>query len=243
MTKIYFKLIIVLLLTATSLAGYSAGNGPVPIDSVDFNRIPHKKIRKLIHQQKQFGVSSFDEMQPVCYNSPDSNQYKIYRKTQLIMQDINVVWKNLTRLSPKEEFDGRIVNFGLLYSKKENSFQYRNEPAPGMEEGQILFFNLSVLSGFKNLAVALEVTRLDDTEKTVEYCYIDHGQTKGTQMISLVPTPEGYTEITQLTRYKCKSSLRSHGIYAFFHERIVQELFNNIKLNCEKEIATQTGKQ
>jgi len=172
-------------------------------------------------------------MNTVCYNSPDSGLYSTFMKKQLIKQDISVVWANLTQLSPKDEFDGRIVKFGLLYSKKHNNILYRNEVKPGIEEGQILFFNLRVLSGIKNLAVALEVTRLDNDNKSVEYCYVDHGNTKGTQMINLTTTPEGYTEIEQITRYRCNSKLRNNRLYSFFHERIVNELFENIKDKSE----------
>ena len=140
----------------------------MPIDSVDFDRVPLKKVRKLLSHQKQFGINTFNEINTVCYNSPDSVLYNTFRKKQLIKQDISVVWANLTQLSPKDEFDGRIVKFGLLYSKKHNNLLYRNEVKPGIEEGQILFFNLRVLSGIKNLAVALEVTRMDNENKSVE---------------------------------------------------------------------------
>lgn len=233
MTRIHLQSFILLGLLCICHPAFSAGNVPVPIDSVDFNRIPHKKVRNLIHRQKQYGVSTFNEIYPVCYNTPDSSQYHTYTKSLLIKKDINVVWNNLTNLSTKDEFEGRIVKFGLLYSRRYNNLIYSNETNPGTEEGQILFFNLRVLSGIKNVAVALEVTRMDDDHKTVEYCYVDHGNTKGTQQITLRSTPEGYTEITQLTRYKCKSPLRNHGLYSYFHNRIVKELFNNIKAKSE----------
>jgi len=144
-----------------------------------------------------------------------------------------VVWDNLIHQSPSDEFDGRIVTFGLLYSKKSHNLLYNNEPNSGIEEGQVLFFNLRMLRGIKNLAVALEVTKMDNDNKTVEYCYVDHGDTRGTQRFSLRPTPEGFTEIIQVTRYRCKSKLRDRRLYSFFHERIVMELFNSIKIKSE----------
>lgn len=205
------------------------------IDSVDFNRIQHKKVRKLISQQKHFGVRTFDDIQPVCYSSLDSGTFKIFKKSQLIKQDINVVWNNLIHQSPSDEFDGRIVTFGFLYSKRMNRFLYKNETYDGIEEGQILFFNLRVLSGIKNLAVAMEVTRLDNDQKEIEYCYVDHGSTEGTQKFTLTSTPEGFTEITQITRYKCKSKLRDKRLYSFFHERIVNEFFAAIKTKSEND--------
>ncbi len=224
---------LLILLLSTSFSGFASGNLPVPIDSVDFNRIPHKKVRQLIIRQKHFGVKTFDDMQSVCYNLPDSNNYKIFKESQLIKQDINVVWNNLVHQAPSDEFDGRIVTFGFLYSKKDKNILYRNENYNGIEEGQILFFNLRMLGGIKNIAVAMEVTRMDSEGKEIEYCYVDHGSTKGTQKFSLQATPEGFTEITQLTRYKCKSRLRDRRLYSFFHEKIVNEFFSHIKTKSE----------
>lgn len=227
------KYFLLLLLSVQITTAVAVCEVPVPIDSVDYTRIPQKKVRKLILQQKSFGLQTFDDISPVCYSSADSGSYRTFEKSQLIKQNVDVVWNNLTHQSPSEEFDGRIVTFGLLYSKRYHNLLYKNEAHTGIEVGQILFFNLRVLNGFKNLAVALEVTKMDNEEKTVEYCYVDHGETRGTQKFMLKPTPEGFTEIIQITRYKCKSRLRDRRLYSFFHERIVQEFFALLKTKSE----------
>ena len=233
MAKRLLRILLLLITIFNCLPGKSAVYGPISIDSVDYHRISFKKVRKLISGQKQFGLKTFDEIHPVCYNTLDSNNYRIFKKSQLIEQNINVVWDNLTHQSPSSEFDGRIVTFGMLYSKKCNHILYNNETFAGLEEGQVLFFNLRVLSGIKNLAVALEVTKMDHENKIVEYCYVEHGDTKGTQRFSLRPTAEGFTEITQFTRYKCESKFRDRRLYYFFHERIVKEFFTKIKSKSE----------
>ncbi len=220
---------------------YAGNIVPVPIDSVDYKRIQHKKVRKLIIMQKHFGAKTFNDIHTVCYNPADSSDYHIFNKSQLIRQNIHVVWNNLIHQSPSEEFDGKIVTFGLLYSKKHNNLLYKDESYDGIEEGQILFFNLRVLSGIKNLAVALEVTRKDNDRKTIEYCYVDHGETKGTQQFSLESTPDGFTKITQVTRYRCQSRLRDRRLYSFFHNRIVKEFFDSIKRKSEKEQIVVAG--
>ena len=233
MTKQNFRLFLLLFFSVTCFSGFTAGIVPVPIDSVDYGRIQNKKVRKLISNQKSFGVSTFDDIHPVCYNSLDSGYYRTFTKSQLIKQNQEVVWNNLVHQSPSEEFDGRIVTFGLLYSRRSHNLLYTKEKYAGIEEGQILFFNLRMLSGIKNLAVAMEVTRMDNEQKIIEYCYVDHGDTKGTQKFTLTSTPEGFTELTQITRYKCKSRLRDRRLYSFFHERIVMEFFKAIKSKSE----------
>lgn len=212
---------------------FAAGNVPVPIDSVNFTRIQHKKVRKLITRQKHFGAKTFDDIQPVCFNFSDSAAYNTFQKSQVINQEINTVWDNLVHQSPSDEFDGRIVSFGLLYSKKNNNLLYQNEALDGIEVGQIIFFNLRMLGGIKNIAVAMEVTRMDNDKKVLEYCYVDHGSTQGTQQFILKSLPGCKTEITQITRYKCKSRFRDRRLYSFFHERIVREFLRSIKVRSE----------
>lgn len=233
MLKIYKQSFIFLILIFVVIHAYAAVSTPVPIDSVDYNKIHHKKVRKLISMQKEYGLKTFDEINTVCYDSYDSLDYNTFEKSQIIRQDINRVWDNLIHQSPSEEFDGRIVTFGLLYSKHHHNLLYKNEAVTGIEEGQILFFNLRMLRGIKNLAVGLEVTRLDNEEKIIEYCYVDHGDTRGTQKFILKSTAEGFTEIKQITKYQCKSRLRDRRLYSFFHERIVNELFKSIKHKSE----------
>ena len=229
--RLYLYFLSVFLLSG--FQAWPAGNIPVPIDSVNFTRIQHKKVRKLITQQKHFGARTFDDIQPVWFNLSDSAFYNTFQKSQIINQEINTVWDNLIHQSPSDEFNGRIVSFGLLYSKKSNNLLYQNEAFDGIEVGQILFFNLRMLSGIKNIAVAMEVTRMDHVQKVVEYCYVDHGSTRGTQQFILTPLPGGKTEITQITRYKCKSRLRDRRLYSFFHERIVKEFLRSIKKRSE----------
>lgn len=239
MARFNFQVVFLFIFVLISLPGFAQNLVAVPIDSVDFNKIQQMKIRKLISKQKQYGVGTFDEIRPVCYNTQDSGNYRTYTKSQLIRQDINVVWNNLICQSPGDEFDGRIVTFGLLYSKSHKNLIYINDSYAGIEEGQLLFFNLRVLSGIKNIAVALEVTRMDNENKEIEYCYIDHGDTRGTQKFTLKQTPEGLTEITQITKYSCKSRLRERRLYSFFHERIVKEFFNSLKVKSENIISSR----
>lgn len=228
-----FTVLALLAMQLISFSGLAGEHPPVSLDSVNFKQIRHKKIRDLIRHQKLCGIRTFNDIQPVCYNTSDSDYFRTFTKSQLIRKDIHTVWEGLVHQSPLKEFNGRIVSLDLLYSKSSNNLQYTNQNIEGIEVGQILFFNLRMLGGIKNIGVAMEVTRMDNDLKELEYCYVDHGNTRGTQSFTLRPTSSGFTEITQVTRYRCKSKLRNRRLYSFFHERIVKEFFASIKSRSE----------
>jgi hypothetical protein len=239
------RILFVSLFLLFTITGTAAGYIPVPIDSVDLSKIPHKKIRELLSVQKHFGITNFNEISPACITHADSGEYRTFLHSQVIRQNVSVVWKNITERPLSEIFNGHIVSLGLWYSSLSNNLHYRNEKQSGLEEGQIIFFNLRVLSGIKNVAVALEVTRMDTSSRTLEYCYVDHGNTRGTQQITLQPLPDGSTRITQMTLYKCNSHLSYRKFYSYFHGRIVKEFFYNLRLRSEHEPELQfyTAKQ
>ncbi len=228
-----FSILLFFFIIYFAFPGFVSGQLSVSIDSVDFHRIQQKSVRHLIRHQKHFGVRTFNDLCTVCYNNQESDTYNSFRKSVLIRQNIDVVWNNLVHQSPSAAFDGLIVTFGLLYSKSQNNFLYKDQTYAGIETGQTLFLNLRLLRGIRNIAVAMEVTRLDNDEKVIEYCYIDHGSTQGTQKFSLKSTPEGFTEISHESTYKSKALLRSQGLYSFFHGQVVNEFFNTIKTKSE----------
>jgi hypothetical protein len=240
-SKINQLILITLVLVLTMIYYPSKAISPVPIDSADFTRIPHKKIRALLQKQIKSGVRTFDDISTACYSVNDTSNYRIFNKSLLIKQSPDIVWQYLTKQSPSDEFNGRIVSFGLLYSKHYQGITYQNEPIQGVEVGQVLFFNLRMLRGIKNLAVALEITSLDAQNHTVEYCYTANGNTEGTQHFIVQPAENGQTLLTQVTRYKCKSKFRNRRLYSFFHEKIVNEFFAAIKQKSESNTALATN--
>ena len=208
---------------------------PVSIDSIDYHRIVYEKVRKLVSTYKKSGINAFGELQTVCFNEDNPADFRTYKRTRLIRQNIRVVWQNCTRQSMNEQKEGKIMNVGLLVSGNINSLYYSNEIPRDIEVGQKLFFNLRLLGGLKNVGVAMEVTDIDNDKKIVKYCYLDHGLTKGTQEITLKTTPEGFTEITHYTRYKCRSWLQNNVLYDIFHGHIVKEFLQQLKDQSEKQ--------
>jgi len=201
----------------------------VPISQVNLDRIQQKKVKELVQQQSLNGIEYFDDLMPSCYSEQDSLKYSFQRSTNVIREVIQKVWSKLKGLRPKDEYSGKMVSFGFLYSKRLNQIFYADDDYKNIEEGEIYFLNLKLLGGIKNIGVALEVTKVDDENKTIELCYLNNGVTEGTQVVKLAETNEGNTKIIQETRYRNKSKFREKKLYPFFHQKAVNELHNNIR--------------
>lgn len=117
---------------------------------------------------------------------------------------------------------------GIIYSKKLNRIFYKGDKNIGIEEGQIFYLNLKLIFGIKNLGVGLEVTNIDAQNKSIKFCYLNHGVSEGTQEIKFIPTTNGYSIITHETRYRSDSKFRDKHLYPGFHHKFVKELQENL---------------
>lgn len=218
------------LLTLALLAGFPAnGYAQTPISSVDLSRIRHKKVRSLVRNQLQLGIKYLSDLTPSCFAKQDSNSYKLLRCTQTIKGKAQRVWSKIKSTRLKDQYCGPMVSMGLLYSGRDDRLFYDNDEFPGVEEDQIVFLNLRLLHGIRNLAVALKVTRVDDANKTIDLCYLSHGMSEGTQQIRLIEDANGNTIISQETRYRNRSKFREKRLYPFFHRRAINELHSILK--------------
>lgn len=181
--------------------------------------------------RKQYlsGIVNFSDLRPSCYNEQDSIKYSFQKSSNVIREVIQKAWTKLKSLNPKEEYSGKMVSFGFLYSSRLNKLFYSDDNYREIEEGEIYFLNLKLLGGIKNIGVAIEVTKVDEANKTIQFCYMNNGVTEGTQEVKLVGTSDGNTIITQETRYKSKSKFREKNLYPIFHQKAVNELHNNIR--------------
>lgn len=203
------------------------------LDNLDYDRIPQKKIRHFIEQQKKCGRLHFSDFEPKCFLLQDSARYRKVSTTYIIRGKTDEVWNEYLRIQPNEAYSGRIVGFGFLYSKDEDKISYKEDRFDKMKVGQLFFFNVRLLGGIRNLGIADEVTAIDDELKIIRFCYIENGKTEGTQEIQLKKTAEGFTEITHDTWYKSKSRFRDNMLYPFFHKRSVDEYHHIIRARIE----------
>ena len=199
------------------------------IDSVDLDKVLQKRKKKFINNNYLKGILSFTDLFPKCYEEKDSSKYTVQNDIYFIEEDINTVWCQYKNISLEQSYGGQLVKFGFLYSKPKNKLVYlKDEEYSGLQEGQILFIRLDLLKGFKKLVVAYEVTKVDDENKIIQFCYMNKGISEGSQQIMLSETDTGNTKITHRTFFKSKSKFRDRRIYPGFHKRVVSELHQNL---------------
>lgn len=227
--QLKYKLIVLLGILSWSTRCFAQ----LSINSTDLNRISQKKVRSLLQKQQLDGIEFFSDLKASCYSSQDSISYSFHKSSSTIKERIQNVWNKLKSIKPRDEYRGKMVTFGLLYSSKTDRVLYSDDDYQGIEEGEIIYLNLKLLGGVKNIAVALEVTKVDDESKTIQLCYLNHGMTAGTQQIKLEENTDGNTVICQETRYKNLSKFREKWLYPLFHQQAVNELHKNLCMLIE----------
>lgn len=199
----------------------------------DFNKIGQKKVRNFVTKMGTSDLSGLGKMQPLCYNPEVEETYKKHVETFIIKQHIEIVWKTYTTIHPNEAWNGEMVSFGLQYCGKKNAVNYLNDPYSGMEIGQVIVLNLRLFWGLLNIAVAHKIAEVNAIEKAIKLCYMEGGASEGSQWISLRETPDGFTEVSHLTRYKSKSNFRDNKLYPGLHSKAINEFHVNVKRKAE----------
>ncbi len=223
------KAIVSLLLIFCSIVWGKSSYAQLKLNAVDFNKVSQKKVQNLLKHQFDGGANYFMDLRPSCYNVKDSINYSQQNSSHIIKETILKVWAKLKSIRPKDEYNGKMVSFGFLYSKRMDKIFYNNDDIKGIEEGEVLYLNLKLLGGIKNIAVALEVTKVDEDNKIIQFCYLDNGMTEGTQQVRLIEDKDGNTIITQESHYRNKSKFREKRLYPIFHRQAVNELHVNIQ--------------
>ena len=204
-----------------------------PLLEVDFEKVRQKTVKKFI---ATFGLGTptgFTEMRPECYNPSMQSTYHVHTKTFLIRNNIDCVWNAYRTIHPKEAWNGAMVSFGLQYSRLKNCINYINDDYSGMEKGQIIILNLRLLWGGFNIAVAHEVSEVNEQKRLIKLCYMRGGASEGSQIITMQETKEGHTEVLHKTFYKSKSNFRDTRLYPRLHTKAITEFHLNVKKKAE----------
>ncbi len=207
-----------------------------PSERLDIDRIPQRAVRDLVRKEKVSTANDFQKIATACYSVDDSSSYQTNLKTYTVKEKIGKVWEKYTNLSPRKAWSGRTVKFGFLFSKLQNRFVYAEEADEPIRVGNIIYVNLRLLKGIKNLGVAFEVTKLDEASKTICFCYLEDGISTGSQEISFTELSNGNTKISHLTHYRSHSAFRDRELYPIFHSKFVGEFHHNILHQIDKGV-------
>jgi hypothetical protein len=205
-------------------------------NDIDLKRIPQKKIRNFITKQIDNHVTQFSDVEASWNLDPDIRNYHELESEYYIKDSLQKVWKLYKSVSPSIAWNGRIVSFGLLFSKNTNFLMYQNENTyKHIETGQVFYINLKVLRGMYNLAVGLEIIGIDTLNMTIRFSYIVGGKSLGEQTIHFISTEDGFTKIVHSTAFRSSSKFRDKFLYPFFHQKAIDEFHHNIVNNLISE--------
>jgi len=198
------------------------------LDDIDLQRIPQKKVRKFILNQKEKKVHRFDEIKVSFKSEEDTSNFNIVNKLYLINENISDVWNRYVCNDLTSAWNGKMVSYGVSVSKANHGIFYCNDVDVKAAIGQVLFLNLRLMKGIYNLAVAFEITEIDPVKKIIVFNYVEGGKSWGEQILRFRSTPEGFTEIEHKTFFRSNSKFRDKRLYPFFHKKLIDEFHENV---------------
>lgn len=204
-------------------------NSQMTFSEIDFNKVPQKKVQEFLIEQQNNHIHSLIEIQPSIKQNSELKGYRNHAKEYFLKDSLIKVWQHYIVTNPGDSWNGKIVSFGMLFSKKDEQIVYRNEYVSHIDTGQVVFLNLKLLKGIANLATVFEFITIDKKERIIEFSYINGNITKGKQRLQFIETNKGYTRILHTSFYKSSSLFRDRFLYPFFHDKISNEFHRNMK--------------
>jgi len=199
------------------------------LEEIDLRRIPQKRIREYIADQKAANIKKFAEVSCTIKKPENTNGLRNHERIYVLKQEINKVWDTYVAANPAKSWNGKRVTFGVLFSKISNNIMYNDGEFNGLDSGQVFYINVGIMRGLENLAVAFEILKVDTLNKKIEFSYVDGGKSQGIQTIQFVDLHDGSTQVVHHTQFKSDSRFRDRFLYPFFHSRVINEYHRNMK--------------
>lgn len=201
---------------------------------IDFLRVKQKSVHRLFRKNKLQTLAHLADLQSFCYDPTNGKQYHKHIKSFRIHASIEKVWDTYKTISPQETWNGDMVSFGMMYSRKREQITFPEDAYHGIESGQLIFLNLNLFANLAHLAVGHEVVDVYEDQRHIKICYVQNGASVGTQLIQLNKISEQETEVVHETWYTSGSWIRDRVLYPVFHTRAITEFHNNVKRKAEK---------
>lgn len=200
---------------------------------IDFLKIRQKSIHKLFARNKIQTLNHLAGLQSFCYNPQHTRKYHKHLKTFRINAPAEKVWETYKTISPQDTWKGRMVSFGVMYSRRRNQLYFQDDAYTGIEPGQLIFLNLNLLGNIAHLAVGHEVVDVFEDRKHIRICYVQNGASVGSQLIQIRKVSDTGTDVVHETWYTSGSWFRDKVLYPIFHTRAITEFHMNVKRKAE----------
>jgi len=199
------------------------------LNDVEFDRISQYKIQEYVVWQQEHGIEAFSDIKPSMQASSDIKGYFVRENEYQINKDIEDVWNLYVNTNPTKSWNGKKVSFGFLFSKKEDRIVYSGDNISKIDTGTVVYLNIRLMTGLKNLATAFEFINIDSKNKVIEFSYLTGNVSEGKQRVQFTSTPKGNTRILHTSFYKSNNFLKNYLLYPYFHTRTTNEFHRNLK--------------
>lgn len=204
------------------------------INGIDLLRVKQRSVHKLFARNKIKTLKNLADLQSFCYDPNNGRTFYKHVKSFRISAPLENVWRTYKTIPPQDTWRGRMVSFGMMYSRQENHITFSNDAYAGLAPGQLIFLNLNLFANKAHLAVGHEVVDVLEDKKHIKICYVQNGASIGTQLIQLNKVTETETEVIHETWYTSGSWLRDKILYPMFHARAITEFHTNVKHAAEQ---------
>jgi len=201
----------------------------VLLSEVQFDKIEPLKVQKYIQHQMENQIPSFEEIEPSLNPESGVSGYRMQKRKYILKDNIEKIWQHYLTTKPQDAWDCHKINFGLLFSGKDQRLFYSEDHVDSLNTDQVIFLNLKLLGGLKNLTLAFEITTIDPIKKLIEFSYIKGNTSEGKQQLKFEETKNGFTRITHKSYFKSHSWFRDHLLYPYFHTRVTNTFHRNMK--------------
>lgn len=200
---------------------------------IDFLRIRQKSVHKLFVKNKIKTLKNLAELQSFCYDPSHTKKYHKHLKSFRMGASLEKVWETYKTISPQDTWNGHMVSFGAMYSRRRNRLTFYDDAYQGIEPGQLIFLSLNLFGNAVHLAVGHEIVDVYDDLMQIKICYVQNGASVGTQLIQLKKIGASATEVIHETWYTSGSWFRDKILYPAFHARAIGEFHANVKRRAE----------
>ncbi len=203
--------------------------GQTALSEVDTLQIEYPKVKDYLERQMDEGLRTFEDVKPSLLPGENREGYHVIDREFLVKDSLEKVWNDYLNTVLQESWNTRMIHFGFCYSRNNDSLYYANDKVKTVVPGLVVYLNLKLLFGTKNLAVAFEITRIDEEEKMLEFSYLEGNETEGKQQLFFSRTNKGHTLITHLSYYRSSSRARDK-LYPLLHAQLINKFHRNMKL-------------